>query len=255
MRLRNVLFSLMLVVLLVGPSCLAVAGLCGIAGYPTWLSTEDAKFLSGGEADADVASEMSWEGFASGELQKALEGAVGNHIPAKAIALFTNARLQHEAIAASNMLFGWDCIPSFYGSSLLDVLPDQRLAERPEPATPVLMSKIDAMVLAHEEFALRHKDIDTYLYFGPDSLNVDGAPAAKLMSNPLTYQMLRERFDKDDSLYTWIDGGLPYDEFKEKWYKTDHHWTIEGAFEAYQRIAKAMGHNPMALGGGVDCLQ
>lgn len=241
MRVRNGLFAFVLCLLLCGPALLMVNSICGAVKLPTWLTTEDATYLSGGVAEANVSEEFSVEGFVSGGLQEALENAVGNNVPAKAEALLWNAKLQRRAIEVSNVLFHWDCVPTFYGSDLVAVVDDGRLAEIAQQATPYQMSKKEAFSEAYEAFAERHKDLRVFIYFCPDSQNVDGAPTASLMSNPLTYDMVGETFTSGEPSYTWIDGNVPYDEFKGTWYKTDHHWNTRAAYRAYKKIAEAMG--------------
>lgn len=116
---RNILFSVFLCLLLCGPVALFAAENSGEIPLPSWLTVEDATYLSGGVKSPNVAGELSMEGFASGALQQAIEDGVGNYVPAKAAALLVNAELQYKAICASNVLFGWDCLPTFYGSSLV----------------------------------------------------------------------------------------------------------------------------------------
>lgn len=248
-RLRDALMAIILCGFLVGPSALVIAQRFGLDdSLPAWITTEDAKYLSGGIAKADVRSVSNLDGFMSGKLQTALENAVGNNIPAKSVALMTNASLQRDAIATSNALFGWDCVPTYYGSSLVSVRSDGRLAEIPQVASSEVMSNIEDVAAAYECFSADHAKVRTFLYFAPDSQNVEGAPAAALMSNPLTYQAIRNKFDRDDASYVWVDGGVGYGEFKEKWYKTDHHWMIEGAYDAYRRISNSLGLSNVASG-------
>lgn len=208
---------------------------------PSWLTAEDAKFLSGGVVEADVLSALSLDGFISGKLQQSLENEVGNSIPAKAKALLWNAKLQRNAIALSNVLFRWDCLPTFYGSVLVAVPGDGRLLEVAHKDTAEAEHLSNSMAAAYEAFAGRHQNLRTFVYFGPDSLNVEGTPTAALMSKPLTYDKIAEPFFRLASSFTMIDGNVPYKEFRETWYKTDHHWSIEGAYRAYCKIAEKMG--------------
>ena len=60
---------------------------------------------------------------------------MGNCIPMKATALLANAALQRSAIETSNALFGWECYPAFYGSSIAEMPSRHRLLEIAEKAT------------------------------------------------------------------------------------------------------------------------
>lgn len=225
---------------MLGPSLLAIVETGGGA-LPSWLTAEDSVYLSGGVKDPDVRGALSVEGFATGELQQAIEDEVRNYVPMKATALLVNAGLQRDAIAASNLLFGWPVYPSYYGSSLVDAPDDGRLLEMAEKATDDKVASCKSIAEAYEAFAARHPDLKTYLYFAPDSLNAAGNPTSGLISNALTYDDMRQVFTGEDLSYTWIDGGVTYEDFKDAWYKTDHHWMTKGAYEAYLRIADALG--------------
>ena len=104
MRPRNILFASVLCMLLCGPALVGLASWGGVA-LPSWLTADDAAYLSGGITAADPIAAATVEGFASGEFQEEAEAAVGNCIPAKATALLTSASLQRTAITASNILF------------------------------------------------------------------------------------------------------------------------------------------------------
>lgn len=208
---------------------------------PSWLTVEDATYLSGGVKSPNVAGELSMEGFASGALQQAIEDGVGNYIPAKAVALLANAELQFETICASNVLFEWNCLPTFYGSSLVATSTGGgRLLEIAGKATSQTLEDYSSMAVLYDKFAASHPDVRTFLYLGPDSLNVTGTPTAQLVSSPLTYDVIRGLLANESVSYTWIDGDMSYEEFADRWYRTDHHWTVDGAYDAYRRIAEAM---------------
>ena len=61
------------------------------------------------------------------------------------------------------------------------------------------------------------------------------------MSNPLTYNDIEAIMKEQEGAFQWVSGAVSYDEFLQNWYNTDHHWNVRGAFQAYQRIATALG--------------
>ncbi len=71
MWVRNVLFSVCLVALLLLPSVLFVSSKCGMQ-VSELLTTEKAKYLSGGVADVDLGANLAMDGFVSGASQSAL---------------------------------------------------------------------------------------------------------------------------------------------------------------------------------------
>lgn len=247
MKLRNTFFALIVCVFLCGPVGLWVMEHCDSIDIPPWLSTEDAAYLSGGRTNTDVAATASPKGFLSGELQQALEDEVGNHIPAKATALLANAELQCRAIAVSNSLFDWGCYPTFYGSTLAVVPADNRLVDLAQVATEDLLKSIRNTAASLSSFGLRHPDVDLTIYLGPDSQNVEESPTGSLMSNPLSYSAIESIMKEQERSFEWVSGSVSYDEFLQNWHHTDHHWNIRGAFQAYQRIATALGFGDSLL--------
>lgn len=155
MKVRNALLSGTLFLLLCGPALMGLAAWGGVA-LPSWLTADDAAYLSGGIVEADPAAHASLEGFGSGEFQIAAEDAVGNCIPMKATALLANAALQRSAIEASNVLFGWECYPAFYGSSIAEMPSQHRLLEIAEKATDDTLASARRIREGLDALSLRH---------------------------------------------------------------------------------------------------
>ena len=246
MKVRNILLSGALCLLLCGPAMIGLASWGGVA-LPSWLTAADAAYLSGGIAEADPAAVATVEGFASGAFQEAAEDAVGNCVPAKATALLVNGALQRTAIAASNALFHWECYPAFYGSAIVVAPSEGRLLETAEKATEKVLGTAERVRDEIGAFSERHPDERVFVYLGPDSMNVQGSPTAALISNPLTYGSMESIFEDNDGKFRWVSGNVTYDEFADQWSKTDHHWNIQGAFAAYERMAAALGFGDEAL--------
>lgn len=240
MKARNILLSGVLCLLFCGPALVGLASWGGVA-LPSWLTADDAAYLSGGITEADPAAHFSVEGFASGEFQKAAEDAVGNCVPLKATALLTNAAVQRGAIQASNALFGWECYPAFFGSAIVEMPSEGRLLETAEKATDSVRDTIGRVRDSLDAFGKRHPDQRVFVYLGPDSMNVEGSPTAKLISDPLTYESVEDLFEERDGSFQWIGGSVTFDEFSQGWNVSDHHWNIQGAFQAYGRMVAALG--------------
>lgn len=239
---RDIIFSVVLCGALCFPGALYVATHKMDAKVPGWLTMTTARYLQGYWDNVNVKKYVSGGGFLSGDLQNAFEDFLSENIPAKGVALLTNAAVQRSAIEASNVLFNWPCYPSFYSSTIgVDALHD-RLFELPTNATDYAKQAIGKRAQAMTTFAERHADLRTFVYIAPDAGKVDDGPAVPLMSNPETYSWICEEFlsNKGDALL-WIDGQVSEEDILKWWYKTDHHWNTLGAFDAYIRIAKALG--------------
>ncbi len=240
-RVRDAVFACILCAMLCGPAALALTLRTTDVQLPSWLTAVDGAYLAGESDKVKMGGTVSLEGFQSGKLQAKLEDGVGKRIPAKGAALMATAAWQRGAIEASNALFSWPCHPSFYDSDILVVPAQERLTELPEQATEALLREAENASDALSAFAKRHADLRTFVYLAPDAQNVDGAVAAGLMSDPLTYAKTADAMLARADGYAWIDGQVSYDDFLAGWYKTDHHWNVLGAYQAYERIATALG--------------
>lgn len=213
----------------------------GGGALPSWLTAEDARYLSGGVTEADVTGSASLEGFVSGEFQQAVENEVGNYIPGKAAALLGNASVQRNFIDASNVLFQFDCVPTYFGSKVVDVPSAGRLIEKTGKATTRVINATKAAAEALEVFAGRHPGQRVLVYLVADSLIVEDSPVAQQVTQAMTYKDYADIFQKEGNSYTWIDGDVAFSDFDEGWFKTDHHWNIRGALGGYKTIAGALG--------------
>lgn len=252
MNVRNIVFSAVLCLFLCGPIVLFCSEKTAGLQLPAWATAEEAKYLEGESKFLDMSRVLSVEAFEDGAFQSALEDEVGCHIPLKAHALLGCARVQHGAICFSNLLFDWSCTPFFYGSSIVLTREGDRLLETPEYATSEILEECSLVSKAYDSFAVRHPDVDVYLYLCPDSQNVMGGPVAQLVSDPMNYDTLRRVVLGETSSCIWVDGEVPYDGFCEWWFLSDHHWTINGAYDAYRRITRAMDiEHPVEKGDAI----
>ena len=247
MKARNILLSSLLCLLFSGPALIGLASWGGVS-LPSWLTAADAAYLSGGITEGDPAAHFSVEGFASGEFQEAAEDAVGNCVPLKAAALLVNAAVQRSAIEASNVLFGWGCYPTFYGSSIMKDPREGRFLEMAEKATAEVLEEQRSVASGLSAFCETYPQVRFFVYLGPDSRNVVGSPSAELTSNPLLFDHMESIFGDSAHSFQWVSGDVTYEEYLKGWNGTDHHWNIIGALQAYDRIAGAMGLPSGSLG-------
>ena len=130
---RSLVFALSFCVFLCGPILLWGAQHIPSLQIPSWLSAEDASYLTGGTTETRLSECVSIDGFLSEEFQNETNNVIGNNIPAKASAILSIAALQRRGIEASNSLFGFECYPTYYGSShglLTRILFDTKSAEQ-----------------------------------------------------------------------------------------------------------------------------
>lgn len=106
-----------------------------------------------------------------------------------------------------------------------------------------LQQQYEATVSAMTNFASRHSDLKQYALIAPNSVNI-------LKSKLPAFAPVQDQNPWLDSLKTSLtDAGVTFidvrDTFRdhkseELYYHTDHHWTTQGAYYAYQQAAAAM---------------
>ena len=217
--------------------------------------TEDSTYLEGSKPEADIRGNLSLSSIASGTLQAELETEVGNYIPCKGIAQLTNARLQRTAIALSSDLFRWDAYPTFYGSKYVYVPKDDVLLGLPGKATPGEIKKLQAGLEAYNSFASRHGNLDIAMYCVMNSDYLVDSPSSQYKSNPMNYSTLNAELLEKLVGFRVIPANVPYEDYIEQWYATDHHWNIDGAYRAYCDIVEqspewGLPYSNSARGGG-----
>lgn len=239
MKLRDAIFVCLVSLAVFGPGMTVCVQQVGGISLPSWLTAEDARWLSGDLGSANALECLSMEGYFSGDLQQSLEEAIGDSIPCKAAALLSTAFMQRTAISASNILFGWECYPTFYGSSYVCLPAEERLALIPVKCNSVLAAQVQRVACAIDEL---DADIDAeiFIFLVPTSDTVGGSPAERLVSNSLTYSKIEELMSGFEN-YEWINADTQFAEFCKYWYRTDHHWNYEGFYRGYLKATESMG--------------
>lgn len=238
---RNLIIIILFSAFVSGPFALCIAQHIDLVTLPTWLTADDAKMLSGGYVEADVKKNATLEGFLSKSFQESMEAEIGNNIPLKADALLLNASIQRSCIAGSNIFFRWGWIPTYFGSSRI-FSPDTGLT-----VTPI--GKINeghdrAMrenATLYAELADRYPEV-RFVFAMPDSAETS-LFGNRLLSNSVTRDHIKKCFFDflGDDIAVVPLGIDDITSYISLYHVTDHHWTIDGAYEAYRKIAIQLG--------------
>lgn len=239
MRMRSACFATLFCLFLSAPFLVFVTGMAGIA-LPSWLGSEDAHYLLGDFRKEDPAEHFNISGFISGDLQKSLEKETEEYVPARAISQNITARWQRDLIQVSNLTFGYEVIPTSYGTDTIIDLTNEKLLALPDKADASMIEKMNRFAGYMRESASKYPDINFYLYLVPDASDACQSPVASHISSSLDYPTIEASLGNEHSGYTWIDGSMSYEDYLQRFFKTDHHWTAEGSLDAYNRIAKTM---------------
>ena len=240
MSLRNIVCTLVFCLSISGPIMLFIGQNRIGLDLPAWLTNEDAIYLAGVKNNPDIAGMLSPASFVDGTLQSGVESEVGNYVPCKAWAQLANAKIQRTAIALSNEMFDWDAYPTFYGSKYAYVPKDDVLLGLSGKATRSEIQRIEEAKNAYNEFAERHPSLDFAMYCVMSSDYLTDSPISDYKTHPMNYAVFSASFLDQLKNYKVISGHIDYEEYKDGWFSTDHHWNIDGAYEAYVQIVSSL---------------
>lgn len=227
LKARNILIACLTCIFLCGPAALFAAEKVAHIDLPAWFTSEEAKYLSGGESNVNVRAELTPKGFESGGFQKALETEVGNFIPYKAAALLDNAAIQRAFISASNKVFGWECYPTYYDSDYLYLPSQQALSQMPSKREGNRNRLIRFGESLHE-YAGFNPEVDFIVVIPDSSYTSPANPAHKLVSNAMStdevISVIATECKKTPNVLVVGKSYDDTDEYYQHYYKGDHHW-------------------------------
>ncbi len=250
-RFTQVLFMVLFCVVLAGPLLLFAGQRVAHLPLPSWLTSEDASYLIGGVVDADVPSALSVSGFASGQLQQAIEDEISCYIPTKAIAMLSNAELQRDLIAGSAFLTSMDCYPTYFGSRYYFEPEYDALQEKWMQVNPALEEQLSTFADGFADVAEAFPDTEFVLVIADGSNSSEANAGYGLESDIFTTSMAYDFFRSSCA-------GLPNvflaettyadpEEFYRDFYRTDHHWNGWGTVASYRKAVEAFGDDAELL--------
>lgn len=245
MNVRNLGLITFFCLVLIGPAVLF--GLQGIANaeLPSWLTAEDARLLEGSKGDAPLAEHLSLDAIKEGSFQSTLEQKLTDYVPARAFAIIGNAEWQRQLTSASNLLFQWDCYPTFFGSERICIPELEAVSYVPSRNLENLVDDWTAFANGIRSVAERYPNKNFVLYviegYGEASWN----PAYELVSysaNPsLCQETMSEALEETDNVSVLTHHYGTGNDFYDDFFTTDHHWNIRGAWNACGQICEELG--------------
>lgn len=195
------------------------------------LLTSDKEFSESENRRLAQLPELNWRNVKSGRFSRKFETYITDQFVFKEFWVAIKSDMERLTLKSENkgIFFGKD-------GYLLEHYkkPDERLNEN-----------IDSI----NTFSNKLQDLSIYLLLAPNSVKIyeDKLP---LFASPYdqlkTIEQVKENLNQD---IEFID---VYDVLKSKkdehiYFKTDHHWTMRGAYYAYQVLAKHFGIKPLNI--------
>lgn len=222
---RKLNFSFLLVMIII-----FALGLITLIKSPTLISTEENRTLT-------QFSQPNLDTFLDGTYQNQLETALADQFPAseKVKQLYGYAKQNlptfglAEQICAGKYL-SLDSERATFNCEHYIVYRPQVLAENP--------TVTDNLAKFHQmNHRLSRKEIPVYYYAVNDSevFNFENNQSSTDFK-----QLLSEAFSGDDYQFAEFNFAN-YDEYKQLFYQSDHHWNYRGSYQAYTEILDLLG--------------
>ena len=180
-------------------------------------------------------------------FQNDFEQYVADRMLGRNTLLLANAKLQRTGIESANLLFRYPAYPTFYGGTNIVIPEYDATLNQPEEANAARRDELARCAEALGGMAQRHPDVSWYLAMPDRAETTMALPSHDLVATPADYQYYRKNFFKKlPEAFNIIDlGQKKAGSWFSKYYHTDHHWRIQGAIEAYDKVMKAMGRTPV----------
>lgn len=241
-HIRACSFSGLVLLVMLLPVCMVVVQAGFKVELPSWISSEEAQYLSGVTNQQDFGELFSLEGFQRKELQNGIDAALGDNVPMKAAVLLGNAALQRFAISTSNLLFDWDAYPTYYASDYIV-----------SPSLGMTMVEALRRNAENEEAAHRFADVIEEVSKNNPDVRIVYQAIDETHSSPFnpSHQYVSDSYGPDwfkENVFSRFSGGvieslLSVENERElvgNWFSGEHHWQVDGMLEAYDALANTL---------------
>jgi hypothetical protein len=182
--------------------------------------------------------ELTKASLMDGEFQSQFDQFANDSILYRDKALQINAALQRIPITLAAQVFHYNYCPTFYGSSISYSTSDDALFPKLQKTTADFESALSDSAARLNSFMAQHPEY-TYTFAVIDRLEYSSVnPLTGLSSNTVTDEYMQEAFFNRLSNKMSIVGNniANKEEYLKRYFKSDHHWNIAGAYEAYEAL-------------------
>lgn len=235
-KMRNITFSAVVGIML----------LCCIGNVLADAILPDYKLSSGSYLEGRklmVAPEFTPESISTGEYRDATEQFVADAVPLRNEALLANATLQRQGIATANLAFGFPAYPTFYGSKHALIPEYGAVLAKPGRVSGGTDKAVDRALATYKRLILAHPNTNWVIASPDNKTRSVASPLHDFVSDPLDYEYYKNHlFNELAVVCKIVDLGYTDTELlMNEYFHTDHHWQIQGALRAFNKIAPVLG--------------
>ena len=243
-RIRNIVFTVLAAGVL-----LLVIGNLGVKAVSGSHDLAARSYLEGRTYQG--LPEASIDAVATGTFQSSTEQFLADHIPKRDSFLLGNAAVERTLVELANVLFGFSAYPTFFDSKDVFVPERGSVVEYPLAKADYSQKMLEKRSRAWATFVKKHPDTHWCLALVDRASTSSASPMCDFVSDSADYAYFAS------PLFTALDGlcdvlDLSYastDEFMGDYYKTDHHWQVQGAVKAYDKIMSLLGRRAVPVDG------
>lgn len=182
-------------------------------------------------------------------FQNQAESYLSDRIINRDSIILANASLQRRCIELANIPFGYEAYPTFYGSGYLVYPAMSMVYESPVKATSGLLEAVEKSKKSWNDFFVSNDDINWVVYMPERTRTASFLPSSEYYSDMADYAFWDSHFLTGLCPNGVVVSGEYYnlDDYLAHYYRTDHHWQIDGALAAYEELCEALGINPMSF--------
>ncbi len=181
---------------------------------------------------------VSLENIKNGKFQSETEKWITTKVPKRDSVMLFNARAQRGAIAVANIAIGFEAIPTYFGSKYSYTESLNVVAATSVQKSEDISQKMGECAEAINKFVDTHPNLSYTLTIPDRVCHSEANPSFSLVSEPFDDEWRHSEFvDKLDERIKYVD--LSYSnssDYYNKYFRTDHHWNIEGAYESFRKV-------------------
>lgn len=226
-----------------------------------WLADKfDAPFVAELRLDQDRSNlegktyasfpELSRASVLSTDFQDGVESFIADRMPLRDDILLINASWQRLLISLSALAHGYEVYPTFFGSSYVYDSAHDALYETLVDVDTETRDRYVSAANAANSFSERHPELDTYFYRIDRLSSSSNNPTNSLQNGVINSELLSEYYFDLLQGVEIIDGRQgSQGESLDVFFRSDHHWNGDDAYDAYCAILSAMAPGAKILSG------
>lgn len=216
-----------------------------IGGIVPMFQPETQSYLEGREYQQ--APRLTVKRLSNGTFQSEFEHFTSDSVPYRNNAILADATLERAIIELGNVPFGYEAYPTFFNSRYVFCPSWGSITEYPDTQKTLTQKALNDAAGVFSSLMTNNPDIRWRMAIVDRSRNSLASPARQYVAQPADYPFVMREFAEllPDACtvfdLSFSDTAAYYDAY----FKTDHHWQVEGALQAYRRVVESFGKSPI----------